>query len=247
MSNKPVATHDVRASLSQSQLDSHLQVKTILQDLQNQIENLHGIQIGIDVAAFCIDDAMRQQIPGAIDGLVEQLFVRQFEQSIEMALYIDPRILEALRRDPPSKRLHFGNVENFCIALEGISHFVFLAWRAHINRPVTALEMEIQAEVDKFMCGLLLLKQQLPSDIPVAWLMEILFAKFLLRPEVPDSEQERYVIAHRVAYQFSQMLLAQSMRQGLHLSIPMARAFFRMGLADKLQIVSRPSLSQAFP
>lgn len=242
MSNKiPVVNH-LDSIVCHDEVTPTPDVANILQSLQHQIQNLHGIQIGMNVDAFCVDATMRKHIPGAIEGLVEQLFVREVDDTIEMALYIDARVLEALQRDPPQKRLHPGNFENFCIALEGVSHFVFLAWRAQINRPVTALELEIQAEVDKFMCGFLLLAQQAQSNVQATWLLELLFEKFLLRPEIPILEQERYATAHRVAYQFSQMLLIQTVRRGTHLSIPMARAFFRMGLADKLHTVSRRSL-----
>ena len=50
-------------------------------------------------------------------------------------------------------------MECFCLALEGVSHFLYLIWNASFDRSVTLLEMELQAEIDKFvMLGIFLEK-----------------------------------------------------------------------------------------
>ena len=66
---------------------------------------------------------------------------------MELALFIEPEIIAGLEVDP-RRSLHVGNLENFWIAAEGVSHFIFLVWRAQLGRPVTHLELELQAEVD---------------------------------------------------------------------------------------------------
>jgi hypothetical protein len=42
------------------------------------------------------------------------------------------------------------DLDGFCQVIEGVSHFVLLAERARLDRSVSALELEVQAEVDKF-------------------------------------------------------------------------------------------------
>ncbi|MEZ4270575.1 MAG: hypothetical protein R3C68_03810 [Myxococcota bacterium] len=68
----------------------------------------------------------------------EQVFVREDQDGLELALYIRADIVTGLEHDSPWERLHSGNLEPYCIALEGVSHFVFLAYRAGLDRPVTA-------------------------------------------------------------------------------------------------------------
>ena len=102
----------------------------VLTDLQRSIESLHDVQSNLDVSEYVVDDDMRRDIPGAREGLPEQLFVSTYEGAVEMALYVAPSIVAQLESDPPHARLHAGNLESFCIALEGVSHFVMVAWRA---------------------------------------------------------------------------------------------------------------------
>ncbi|RYF06198.1 MAG: hypothetical protein EOO40_09405, partial [Deltaproteobacteria bacterium] len=173
---------------------------SVLQRLQRQLQALHGVDVGLDVDAYTIDDAVRGQIPGAIEGLVEQMFVCEDGGTIEMALFVAPDIVARLQQEGPHVTLRADNLEPFCIALEGVSHFVFVAWRAHLGRPVTALEMELQAEVDKFVCCWLhILQQQADPEMTLGYLMDRLFADFALRAAVPADERDRYRTAHQVA------------------------------------------------
>ncbi len=82
-----------------------------------------------------------------------------------VSLYLDPGLLERLRREDPMVRLHDGNVADYCKALEGVSHFLYLAWNAGHDRPVSILELEMQAEVDKYVASYWLLRRQLPGPI----------------------------------------------------------------------------------
>jgi len=47
-----------------------------------------------------------------------------------MSLYLDPALLQRLAREDPLTRLHAGNVADCWTALEGVSHFLYLAWNA---------------------------------------------------------------------------------------------------------------------
>ena len=57
--------------------------------------------------------------------------------------------MERLRAHDPRERLDDGNLPDFLLALEGVSHFVYIAHRARLERSVSAVELELQAEVDK--------------------------------------------------------------------------------------------------
>ena len=47
-----------------------------------------------------------------------------------------------------------GNVADYWTALEGVSHFLYLAWNAGHDKPVSLLELEMQAEIDKYVASL---------------------------------------------------------------------------------------------
>jgi hypothetical protein len=208
----------------------------ILAHLQRTIETLHGVETHLDVRAYVVDEETRRAIPGARE-LPEQLFVREDEEGIELALFIDPRVVESLERDHPERRLHAGNLESYCIALEGVSHFVLVAWRAQRGWPVSALEMEIQAEVDKFVSAWQLLAEQGRSRHSAAQqLRRQLFESYRLQDDVPLEESNRYHTATRVAKRFCSSLARRFSRDRDHRRIRRhVRDFYRRSLADKLR------------
>jgi hypothetical protein len=210
---------------------------TLLGKLQGTVQALHDVQVDLDVAAYVVDDATRREIPGAREHLPEQIFVREEEGNVEIALYIAPSIMARLEQDNPHTRLHAGNLEHYCIALEGVSHFVFLAWRASMGWPVSALEMEIQAEVDKFIAAWLLLAEQgVPRRQTAEGLAKQLFDSYVLRDALSPDEAERYHTATRVAKQFCSRLARRYAKDETPQRILKdAHSFYRTGLAQKLR------------
>ena len=77
-----------------------------------------------------------------------------------MSLYVEPGVLERLAQSDPLEKLDADNLEDFWTAFEGVSHFTYYAWNAQLEKPVTLLEMELQAEVDKYVATTLLLLRQ---------------------------------------------------------------------------------------
>ncbi|MBI5508944.1 MAG: hypothetical protein HY903_09340 [Deltaproteobacteria bacterium] len=209
----------------------------ILALLQRAIETLNAMEAAADVHSFLVGDDARADLPGAVAGVPEQIFVRQDQEGIEIAVYIDPQIVAALERDQPQVRLHAGNLESTCIALEGLSHFVFLAWCAQVERNVTPLELELQAEVDKFvMTWLFLAEQGRPLAATAPMLLFQLFDAYELRHEVPADERDRYQAASRAAKGYCEGLAKRYARDQRHHRIEAdVRQFCRRGLNDKLR------------
>ena len=163
--------------------------------------------------------------------------MRENGDDLEMALYVAPEIVAQLESDDPFARLHHGNLEPYAVALEGVSHFVLVAWRASCERPVSLLELEIQAEVDKFVVSWLLLSRQGQPFVHTALpLIERLFERYELREELTGEESDRYETATRVALRYC-YALARSFEQ--HRDFGQVRRsvrhFYRKGLADKLR------------
>jgi hypothetical protein len=209
----------------------------VLPSLQELLEKHHDVAIDLDVRAYVIDPATRADIPGALLGLPEQLFIRQAGDEVELALFIEPQILELLERDPPCDRLHGANLEPFCIALEGVSHFILVAWRARVGRPVTGLELEVQAEVDKFAVSWLLLEEQgVPLWASAPALERALFVATELRDDLGAEEAGRYLTATRAARDFCRHLTRRHARgRDLRAIRRDLRTYFRTGLDDKLR------------
>lgn len=85
----------------------------------------------------------------------------QSEDSLDVTLFLDQSLLGHLTRYDPFLALHDGNLAEFWLVLEGVSHFLYLIWNAGYKKQITQFELELQAEVDKFaMTGNILCSQQ---------------------------------------------------------------------------------------
>ena len=210
----------------------------VLPGIQLLLEELNAVSTELDVCDYVVPPEIKDSISGALDSVPEQLFIAEIDDSMELALYIDPKIIEALQYDHPQSRLHNGNLENFCIALEGVSHFIKVVWSAQCGREVSALELEIQAEVDKFIGAWGLLEQQgMPREHAARALNRLLFERYDVRDEVPAAEAERYYIASKVARRFCEQLVQRYPRDVSHHRVLRdARNFYRSGLQSMMRM-----------
>jgi hypothetical protein len=142
-------------------------------------------------------------------------------------------VLERLRESDPLERLHDGNLADFWMALEGVSHFVYLAWNAGLDKPVTRLELELQAEVDKFVLTALLLATR-QGSAPDA-LHHGLFRRCRVDASLDEASRARYEDASRFAEAYCTRLLERFRRKrDLNVLQPELRRFYRMNQRGKL-------------
>ncbi len=89
----------------------------------------------------------------------EELLVVEEEDGLALGLYLDDDVIAAAERtdphDPRPRLTARGALSRVACAAEGVSHFLYVATRARAGRPVSLLELEVQAEVDKFALLLL--------------------------------------------------------------------------------------------
>lgn len=179
----------------------------LLSRLQQLIGGIYDVRVAHDVYDFLVTD--RDALPsGARGGTAEEeLLVAQSPDGAELALslYLDPALLERLARADPLEHLDGGNVADCLTALEGVSHFLYLAWNAGHDRPVSVLELEMQAEVDKFVASHLLLRRQCPQRFPLE-LRHLLFERCRTDPRLDEARAALYREASRYAGRFCRRL-----------------------------------------
>ena len=176
----------------------------LLSRLQELIGGIYDVRIAHDVYDFLVTD--RRQLPQAARGgtAEEELLVAEpadGSDELALSLYLDPALLRRLAREDPLVRLHAGNVADWWTALEGVSHFLYLAWNAGHDKPVSLLELEMQAEVDKYVASYWLLRRQFPQHFP-AELRRALFARTRVAPDVAAERVALYREASRYAEKF---------------------------------------------
>lgn len=223
----------------------------ILKQLQDLIGGIYDVSIGHDVYDFLVTD--RECLPPAVRGAQatgsrptdEELIVAQPEEGtsgeLAMSLYLDPELLERLRRADPMESLHDGNVADYWTALEGVSHFLYLAWNAGHDKAVSLLELEMQAEVDKYVASYWLMRRQFPERFP-AELLRLLFERTRIDPQLAGGREDLYREASRYAEKFCRRL-EQSLREARGRSqdeiLAELRRFYRLTNARKVAHIER--------
>ena len=155
----------------------------LLRRLQELLGGIYDVHVGHDVYDFLVTDRARLP-PGARAGHAqEELLVAPVAGELALSLYLDPALLERLAAADPLECLHGGNVADCLTVLEGVSHFLYVVWNAGFDRPVSLLELEMQAEVDKFVVSHALLRRQLPGHFPLE-LRRVLFERAGIDPRV---------------------------------------------------------------
>lgn len=165
----------------------------LLQRLQQRIASTYDLEIGDDVREFIVTDPglLPPDARPAESG--EQLLVETGagDASCGVALYLDSQVLQRLERNDPTRALHAGNVADYLTVLEGVSHFVCVAWHAQHDRDVSLLALELQAEVDKYVATFALLSEQCPGRFP-AELHDLLFTRCRVAPQLAAGRAALY-------------------------------------------------------
>ena len=121
---------------------------------------------------------------------------------------------------------------------EGVSHFLYVAHTAHQERTVSLLELEAQAEVDKFaVCTLL--RWGLHVGRWAGSLVGRLFEQVQLRPHLSAPERWRYTEASRVAKAYCERLLPLVRSERMDRLLAELRHGYRLGAEAKLQYFAR--------
>jgi len=208
----------------------------LLESLQRGLEQLYRIDTQLSVADFLLS-ADARDAAGVPRAAREQLLLREQDGELELGLFVDETVLASLAAHDPRRRLDDRNLADFLLTLEGVSHFVLVAWRARAQRPVSALELELQAEVDKWITCLLTLTLQ---GERAPHLRQRLFESFELEPGLDARERERYLVANSNARAYAGVLDGRYVARGDLLGLTAElRRFYRMSGQEKLSHIAR--------
>jgi len=202
--------------------------------VQRGLETLYRVDTGVTVDDFVIDEPTRDSF--APDRKPrEQLLVAEADGEMSLALFVDPAALANLATHDPSRRLGDHNFGDFLLAVEGVSHFIFAIWCAQGERPVSQLELELQAEVDKYVTCLLT-----TEAAHSAALRHRLYVDAEYEPDLDADERDRYRAANDNAARYAAYLEATYVSPGrIPEMLGELRSFYRQGLAAKLARIAR--------
>ena len=166
-----------------------------LRGLYRGLEALNGADSGIDPVAFLVPFTPR----GAGDELV---LVRESDAGVEIALALAEPALAHLEHT--TNILGDAALAHTLPVIEGLSHLLYLVEAVRRERPVSALELETQADVDKLALCLLARWPAHRHDFP--HLVDRLLCQWSPLPDQTPPERERYSTANRIALAFVRRL-----------------------------------------
>lgn len=171
-------------------------------ELQSRLQTCYEIDLPYRVEDFLTTDTTLARL---LDGdnphqPPERLLLQQAGDDLSMSLYLDAALLDRLSDIDELRDTGRDHLADLSLVLEGVSHFVYMAWNASHERPVSLLEMELQAEVDKFVT-LLLLQQEQGADT-FSELHQWLFEDVSFADTLDEQQLQRYRTANRFAARY---------------------------------------------
>lgn len=197
---------------------------------------MYRVATGVDVHDFMVDDRMRAELAPARRPR-EQLLVHEDRGEVALGLFIDREVLVNLHRHDPGQGLGEHNFGDFLLALEGVSHFVYTVYCAQRARTVSALELELQAEIDKYVTCLLMSEASARMS---AALRQRLFSEPSYEPDLDGEEQHRYRVANDNAQRYAAYLEHSYVApRRVPAMLMELRRFYRRSLPAKLEAIAR--------
>jgi hypothetical protein len=187
--------------------------RALAAEMQEALERVYLLDRVANVSDF---------VHGAAEGEREALLVREAEDG-------------ALEVSVQLPQLDDSPLDAFCQIIEGVSHFVYLVERARAMRTATQLELEVQAEVDKW----LLLAGAMPRfDLQrSANLRARLYERVTFSHPSTSEAGERYRLANDVAHAFVRRLERRYVHGGRFAEMRVEmRRFFQQGQQEKLRL-----------
>lgn len=184
---------------------------------------------------FLVDKETASQL-GATGRNREELLVCEEGETLDVALYLEPELLARLARfdERPADAMN-ESLGDFCEVAEGVSHFMYLTHTAAQHRTVSLLELEAQAEVDKFaLCTMLVW-----SDQGGGALIHRLFEAVRYSEGLSAQEHWRYREANRLAKRYCNGLSRHVRAHRLEPLLSELRHGYRLGAEAKLAYFDR--------
>jgi len=206
----------------------------LLLETQRRLEALYAIDAQPPVIDFLIPGHEAHRFPGA----GSRTLVAQAGEDVSVGVLLEPAVTERLAHHDPRVQLDESNLDAFCTATEEVSHFLYVLFCARFDRSVTQLELELQGEVDKYLCSVFLLSLQNEGAVS-SRLRELLFRRWHLAPALSSEQAERYHAANRLAERYCGWLERRFLRGSrLDELARESRRFYRLGQRDKLEHIA---------
>lgn len=206
----------------------------VLGRIQRSLERIYDLALPVQVEDYLMDG----EALAALDLSGDSLILVQDGDTLDLGIYVEPPSLANLARQNPFARLDGENLSDFCAVTEEVSHFLYVVWNVLHARRITKLELELQAEVDKFVTAALCLAAQGAGEAPDD-LATRLFDRYRLKDGLDAESRERYETANALAGRYCRSLARRYLKdRQLKPMMAELRRFYRLPQTGKLEAIS---------
>ena len=197
----------------------------MLSKIQGDLEDLYRLDRTLEITDYVLP---RSCVEAPLDRL-EQVLISTDSGTLEMSLVLDDSLLV------PDMQW---DLNGFCALTEGVSHVLYLANAAQRGQKISAFELELQAEIDKYLVLVTAVGMECRDAL------KRLFASFTLDENVVSGlEAERYRRANRAAWSFCQRIAARFLdvhriEQRMECLLREVREVYRLRGTSKLERLS---------
>jgi hypothetical protein len=207
----------------------------MLDSILHHIDRVYVLDLNVDIRDFLVSRETCTRL-GADPTRSSVLVKEAGDEEIALGVYIGEEELERLTEvDLASSPMSASSFELLLLAIEEVSHFAYLAFSASREKRVTELELELQAEVDKFVTFALLHASRHQGRVPKD-LLDRMFSDFTLRPDLDFERRERYTAASSLASRYCSYVVQSGLERecGLAPLLAELRSFYRLGQRGKI-------------
>ena len=207
----------------------------MIESILHQIDRVYVLDLNVDIRDFLVSRETCARL-GADPSRGSVLVRHDQDREVELGLYIGEDELERLTKvDMASTPMAPSSFELLLLAIEEVSHFAYLAFSASREKKVTELELELQAEVDKYVTFALLYASENGGRIPRD-LLDRLFSDFAVRADLDSERRERYLAASSLASRYCSAVVQEALEseRGLAPLLAELRSFYRLGQRGKI-------------
>ena len=206
----------------------------MLASILRSLNGVYDLELDVDVHDYLVSDRACALL--GQDRHRPSVLVRQDASAdeVEVGLYIEEKALARLAEidlAAPMRPESFALVMTAC---EEVSHLAYLLFCASRDKRVTQLELELQAEVDKFIIATLIMTTA-ERDVPPSALLAWLFGGFVLRAGLDEKTSERYNHASSLGVRYCSNVLGSSAgARGVSENRAELRHFYRLSQRGKI-------------
>jgi len=206
----------------------------LLLEVQRRLESLYALEAQAPVTEFLLSEEEAAGYPGG----GSRTLVSQDGDLVSLGVVLEGGVGALLSGADPRVRLDHANLGAFCTLTEEVSHFVYLHFCARTSRSVTQLELELQAEVDKYLSAVFVLGLQNEGAVSPR-LRDLLFRRYRLAEALTAERAERYRAASALAHRYCSFLESSYLRRARLFDLAReARRFYRKDQREKLERIA---------